>query len=226
MRNLKVPKLTANSTLSDVVRAHIQEGILQGKYVPGQRLKESDLAGELGISRSPIREAMKVLNEEGLISVEPWKGLRISKLNRLQMIELFAYREVLEGIAVELACDNIKSDLLGKLEDLVGNYLLSKDTSLQELSRNNQEFHQTIYEAAGNEYLLASTGTLRTLLALLPNENFRQPGRTKVILNEHRAIVDALRKRDPVAAKKAMLAHVGNSLNAHVSLIVEADLGI
>lgn len=226
MNNLKAPKLAANSTLSDLVRTHIQEGILQGNYAPGQRLKESELASALGISRSPIREAMKVLNEEGLISVEPWKGLRISKLNRLQMIELFAYREVLEGIAVELACENIKPEPLRKLEDLVGDYLLSKDISLQDLSRNNQEFHQSIYEAAGNEYLLASTGTLRTLLALLPNENFRLPGRTKVILNEHRAIVDALGNRDPAAAKKAMLEHVGNSLNAHVSLIVEADLGI
>ena len=219
-------KKAKSKTLSDVVRSHIQEGILSGSLFPGQRLKEKDLAAELNISRSPIREALKVLADDGLIVVTPWKGLSIAKLDRLQMLEIFVYREVLEEMAVEMACATISHERLEKLEELVGDHLFADDVTLSDLARNNQEFHRNIYEASENEYLLASVGALRALLALLPAENFRKPGRTRTIVDEHRQIVKSLRDRDPEAAKSAVREHIRNSAKAQMSLIIKDDLDI
>ncbi len=199
---------------------------MSGTFFPGKRLKETDLALELGISRSPIREALKVVEQEGLIVVEPWKGLSIAKLTRVQMLELFSYREVFEVMAIEMACESITAERLDLLSELVDDHLLSDDVTLADLARNNQEFHQTIYEATQNDFLKASVGTLRTLLALMPSETFRQPGRTATILEEHRAIVGGLKARDTEMAKAAIRTHIRNSAKSHMSLIVKADLGI
>lgn len=189
-------------------------------------MKETELAAALNISRSPIWEALKVLEGDGLIVVEPWKGLSVAKLTRAQILELFQYREALEEMAVEMACEKITQKQLDALYDLVSDVFLNDNVTLADLARNNQELHRNIYEAASNEFLMASVGPLRTLLALLPNENFRLPGRTKVILAEHRAIVDALANRDAEVAKAAIRTHIRNSAKAHMSLIIKADLGL
>lgn len=203
---------------------HIREGILAKRFRPGDRIREVEIVSTLGVSRSPIREAFKVLAEEGLIVIEPWKGLAITTFSRKEMIEIFEYREILDGLAAELACQKIGNAELRKLNTLIecSNYNIDIDSA--DLARNNQEFHDIIYCATENEYLVRAAGTLRTLLSLLPAADLRERHRTESVLFEHRAIVVALEERDPFKAKHAAKTHVKNSADALLFAIMEADL--
>lgn len=215
---------TPKKTLSDVVRKYIYDGIIGGRFAPGERLRETDIAKALKLSRSPIREAIKILENEGLVISEPWKGLIIADLSRIEMVEIFVYREALEGLASQLAAASITNAEIDRLEKLIEESDRGNAISSRELVENNQDFHQLIYEAARNKYLLESVGTLRTFLALLPGSNYEKKGRREVIVQEHLDIVRALRKRDGAAAKEAARAHVRNSMEAQMSFILNSEL--
>lgn len=208
------------NTLSDAVRAHLRDGILSGDYAPGQRIRETEIAEIVGVSRSPIREAIKILEAEGLLVSEAWQGLTIANPSRLQTLEIFQYREALEGLSAELACTSITSSELDDLEALVDKVDGKKRATPAELVRNNQEFHQTIYDATHNQYLIESVGTVKTLLALLPAANYTKDNRREVIVSEHRRIVKALRRRDPKAARSAACSHVRNSAKVQLQQFV------
>jgi len=214
------------NTLSDVVRAHIRDGILSGHYSPGQKLSETEIANIIGISRSPIREAIKVLEAEGLLVSETRKGLMIANPNRQQTLEIFQYREALEGLASELACTTITNEELDELKDLVDKVDGAIGATRAELVRNNQDFHQIIYAATQNKYLIESTGTLKTLLALLPATSYNQTNRRETIVIEHRQILEALRQRDAVLAKVVTKNHVRSSAKVQLQLIIETGAGI
>lgn len=211
---------TRTNTLSNVVLRYLLDGIVEGRFTPGQRLKEQDIAKALNLSRSPIREATKMLENEGLVIAEPWNGLVIASLSRMEMLEIFTYREALEGLAAELASQAITEDELDRLDHLVAQMRRSTDATPAELVANNKEFHQLIYEAAHNPYLLESAGMLRVFLALLPGSNYDKPGRREMIAQEHGDIVESLRRRNASTAKEVACTHVRNSTNAQMSFIL------
>lgn len=208
--------------LSDAVRSHIHEGILSGLYKPGDRLREAELAARLGVSRSPIREAISVLEGEGLVVYGPGKGLTIARFSRLETIELFAYREILEGLAAELAAQSITDETVDRLEGLVRAYRAARDEV--SLARNNQEFHRVIYHCTGNSYLIESIGTLRTLLALLPVEGTARRRAPTEVAAEHEALLEALRARDPARSRQVAEMHVRNSAAALLKVMLKEEV--
>lgn len=215
-------KLHQGDTLSDLVRSHIREGILRGQYRSGERLREAEIASRVGVSRSPVREAVKVLEDEGLITLEPWSGLRIASFSRLQMLEILAYREILEGLAAELACDRVSKAALQELERLAGDEFTSM--TKEERQRRDREFHKIIYESSDNEYLLESIDRLGAFLILLPAGSVDEPARAASILCEHRSILRALHDRDPSRARDAAKLHAENDAAAVLPAIIELDL--
>lgn len=211
-------------TLSDLVREYIQTSVVDGRLKPGERLREVDIAQALNMSRSPIREALKTLENEGLVQPASGKGMVVSKLSRVEILELFLYREVLEGLASELAAASITDEELEKLDELIAVAEQLADFSPAALVANNREFHQLIYIVTRNEYLIDSVGQLRKFLSLLPGTNYAKPERRAVIVQEHKDIVSALRRHDPAAAKEASRVHVRNSAFAQLSFILDVDL--
>jgi DNA-binding GntR family transcriptional regulator len=154
----------------------------------------------------------------------PWKGLTIARFSRLEMIELFAYREILEGLAAELSASSISDRTIEELQALVDAYQDFDDKAGVLLTRNNQKFHGIIYRATGNSYLIDSIGVLRTLLALLPFGGAAHRRPLKEIAAEHQALLDALRARDPVKSRQAAEAHVRNSAAALFAVILKEEV--
>lgn len=207
----KPVKKQGSETLVERVRTHIRDGILDGQYRPGDRLREVEIAKSLGVSRTPIREAVKALEWEGLISVEPWRGVVVSRLSRVQSCELFEFLETLEGFAAYLAAQNVTDEQLRRLDQILKKFETSAPDDVNLQMRMNMEFHAGVYEASNNRFLMQSIESLRTSLALLPMTALIYQERQKAVIKEHREIFKALAARNPELARKVATSHVRNS---------------
>jgi len=198
----------------DLLRTGVMDGILQ----PGQRLREVDVSDWLGMSRTPVREAFRRLERDGLITFVPHKGMTVTVLDHGAIMELYRMREVLEGTAASLAAQHATDAEIDVLKDM-----LSQEPPLQGDSRalaaHNVSFHNTIYAAAHNRYLLRSLNGLRDSMALLGETTYAVPGRIEAALTEHEVVVDAIARRDPSLADKAMRAHLRGAQHARLRQI-------
>jgi len=216
----------SNGTLMDTVRDHIRDEIISGRYAPGARLREVEIMQRLGVSRTPIREAVKALEVEGLITVEPWQGIVVAKLTRFQASDLFEFRETLEGLAAGLAAKEITEEELARLEELLRDAEECDINEIDTLSKKNRAFHQQIYNASRNRFLIQALNSLRISLALLPGTAFTMRHRQKAIFEEHRTLFVALRDRNPEAATIAARTHVKNSGMLLLSIFIGQDQSV
>lgn len=184
----------------------IRELIREGELHPGQRIIEVDIASRFGVSRTPVRDALQRLISEGLVSVGARRGLVVTELEPQQILELYALREVLEGFAARLAARHSSDSEIQTLRQLVRREAAQEDPA--DLALTNRLFHQAIYSAARNRYLLASLNGLRDSLALLRSTTFSAPGRPATALEEHTRIVDAIERRDGTAAEELARGHI------------------
>ncbi len=154
----------------------MREGIEKGHYRPGQRVRETDVADWLGVSRTPIRQALRHLEAEGLLRFVPWRGVVVAELDRQQVLELYSMRAALEGLAARLAARNIGPRDLARLEEVLAKAGKARDKP-KTMARLNRAFHSTIYESSQNRYLMQTLNGLRSSLALLQDTTFSEPGR-------------------------------------------------
>jgi DNA-binding GntR family transcriptional regulator len=195
----------------DLLRTAVMDGVL----VPGQRLREIDVSDWLGMSRTPVREAFRRLERDGLITFVPHKGMTVTVLDHGAIMELYRMREVLEGTAASLAAQHATDAEIDVLRDLISLEIpLTGDTKA--LAAHNVSFHNTIYSAAHNRYLLRSLNGLRDSMALLGETTYSVSGRIDAAINEHRTVVDAIARRDPALADKAMRAHLRGAQHARL----------
>ena len=148
--------------LRDVVFNTLREAILKGELKPGERLMELQLAAKLGVSRTPIREAIRMLEQEGLAVTVPRKGAEVAKMTEKDMEDVLVIRATLDELAVELACDAITEEQLAQLQRArreFENRILSKD--LKKIAQADVDFHDAIYQATGNARLMAMLSNLR-----------------------------------------------------------------
>lgn len=210
----------ARASRSEYVLEQIRESIQNGDYTPGERLTESELAERLGVSRTPVREALRRLESDGLLVFEPWRGVVVAQMDRQQVGELYTMREVLEGTAARLAAKHISEAEMDVLETL-----LAKETRQlkkpAELAKTNRHFHHAIYASAHNRYLMQTLSTLRNSLALLRGTTFSVPGRARVAHREHKEIVAAILGRDGIAAEEAARAHIRGAERARIKMLFE-----
>lgn len=200
--------LRSFSSRGEYVYAALRDAIHQGRFGPGARVVEVEIARELGVSRTPVRDALRRLESDGLLIVAPRRGLSVATLDQQQVLELYALREVLEGTAARLAAQHAGEGEIGALHDLVGRHRARLHDGPTALMSLNREFHQVIYQAARNRYVLQSLHSLRDSLALLPGTTYAAPGRPVAALAEHDRIVQAIARRDPAAAEEAARAHI------------------
>lgn len=212
-------KIQAKS-LVDTVAERLEEAIIGGELAPGERVFEQVLAADYGISRGPLREAIRRLEGRRLLERTANKGVRVVDLSPARLEELLQVRESLEGMAARLAAANIGPEEVAELRKLLETH---KETSLSKgyyQQSGDFDFHFRIVKASGNEFLISLlTEDLYDLLRLYRYKSSTMAGRAEQALSEHHAIVDALAARDPDAAEASMRTHISNArIHARMAL--------
>jgi DNA-binding GntR family transcriptional regulator len=199
-----------NISLSNAAYARIKAMIAEHRFLPGSRLNVEELARNLGASRTPIWEAVRKLEQEGLLRSVPNRGVFLVELTRKAAIELYSVREVLEGMAARLAVAQITEKSLQKMErSLRKQEAIVQQSDLVAYSREDFCFHELIYAASGNAFL-------QEILEGIAHK--ARPIGMQItpilfeLLSDHRNIVSALRQRDPVRAETAFREHIGRML--------------
>lgn len=202
----------ASPVLRNVLRSQVKdvlmERIIEGRYKPGARLVETQIARELGVSQAPVREALRDLESVGMVESFAFRGARVRKPTREELIEAFPVRAVLESLAASEAARRITDDQLEQLEQLIVDMeSAAKHGNAHEQAAANAEFHALIVEAAHNS-------TLERLWVFLEPwaRTYLTAARSGVDLNElavrHKKILKPLRERDSEAAAAAMREHL------------------
>ena len=196
----------------------IRQAIRDGRIKPGQRMRETELAERFAVSRTPIREAIRRLSSEGLIEDVAGRGLAVTQFTMAQVRELYFLRGVLEGAAASQAAQFASPSEIKAMEELIA---LSRPVVDRpaETAKLNLLFHQSIREAARNQYLTAALEQLADSLSLLPGTTFEAAGRAAVALNEHRDIISALKKHDGVKAEAAARSHIAKACDTRISMM-------
>jgi len=203
--------LTSGSDVSlrNKVFKYIKAQIINGHYQPGESLVESKLADELGVSRTPIREAIRLLELEGLVETIPNKGAIVLGISDKDVEDIYAIRKLIEGLAARWAAERINAvdkKEMQKTLDLMEFYAQKGD--LDELADLDNKFHQIIYEASGSKILNLTLSNLHQYVQLARLESLRVPNRLSQTLLEHRAILDSFLSGDANQAEQALSEHV------------------
>ena len=211
-----LPKAPLGGTAYD----RILRAVVQGDYEPGDRILEDEIAGQLSISRTPVREALRRLEDEGILVHEPHRGMTVAKLDFQMVQELYAVRDLLEGAAAARAARYATDADMALLEDLVEREPLAAKSSAT-MAAHNAQFHQAMYAAAHNRYLLKTLNVLANPLALLSKTAFSSPGRRAAAMAEHRKIFEAIKVRDPVKAEFEAREHLRSAQKTRLQIFAE-----
>jgi DNA-binding GntR family transcriptional regulator len=213
-------------SLHNETLVRLRDYIVEGNIPDGGRVPERQLCELLGISRTPLREALKVLAAEGLVELLPNRGARVRQLNEEDLAELFDVMGGLEGLAGRLACENITDAEIAEIERLhyeMYGFYLHRD--MQGYFRVNQLIHQKIVDAARNATLLATYGNFAGRIRRIRySANFaRKRERWGEAMREHESILDALRRRAGNELSDILFRHLRNKRTAAIEHLSEAD---
>jgi DNA-binding GntR family transcriptional regulator len=186
----------------DAVRDDIRSGGLR----PGERLRETEIAERMGVSRTPVREALKRLESDGLVTFGQPRGLTVTELSQGQILDLYAMREVLEGAAARFAAERASPLEIATLKQILEQH--KHASSPEEVAAVNRQLHDAIVGAAHNLYLQRVMTVLSDALALLGTTTYSVPGRIASGWKENAQIVDCIERRDAAGAEKAAQAHI------------------
>jgi DNA-binding GntR family transcriptional regulator len=188
--------------------------IRSGTLLPGARLRETDLAARLGISRTPVREAIRQLEADGLVIHMPRQGATIRALDYAEVIELYEMRAVLEGTAARLAARSASDVELAELAAL--NAELAATATSQLAQELNRQFHMMLLDAARNRFLIKSISALQKTLLILGPTTLTDSTRAADAVAEHASVLRALSSRDEAAAEAAMRTHISAAMAVRV----------
>lgn len=202
----------------EIAYARLKEAIQAGELKPGQRIREVEMAARLSMSRTPVREALRRLEADGLLTFAPYRGMVIAELDHQAVMELYQMREVLEGTAAALAARHASEAEIAVLRDIMAGDP-GDDADPYRLAQHNRQFHGALYRGAHNRYLLKTLNVLRDAMALLGMTTLSLTGRSDTAREEHAAIVAAVEARDPAVAEQAARAHIRAAQRARIRLM-------
>jgi len=212
---VKVPlaKVTGGSVLKDWVTVSLREAILSGYFKPGEKIDQDLIAKELGVSRTPVREAVMMLEAEGFVEVRPRRGAFIVTLSPRDIQEICEIRGLLEAEAVRQVTPLISDSVLDDIEEFLSETQVRFEAGdVAAHFESDIYFHETIVGLAENKLLREVLSGLTNRIARLRQFAQAQPGQHLVeSFKEHRAILEAMRRRDAEAAGEAMRMHLENS---------------
>ncbi len=199
----------SNLSLTNQAYQQVKRVILEHQIPLGGKLNEGELAATLGISRTPIREAINRLEKEGLVEIFPQRGAFVVKFSEKDIFELFLIRENLEGLAIYLAAKKLNEKDLARLEGCIQGFIEPfTDQDIQRYAREDFKFHQTIILLSGAQRLINLISTLYDHIRIFRLTTMGLSDRMKTSLNEHRWIITSLRKGNPEASEQRMRQHL------------------
>lgn len=195
--------------VSDRIRAAIENAVKDGAMLPGDSIDEAALADQYQVSRTPVREALIQLQAQGIVTSLPRGGMIVAKMDLQQLLSLWELLAELEGVAVRLACQRMTKD---ELESIVRHHeasaLIVEADDVAGWQDSNLGFHELIYRATRNPYLRQEVLRIRTRTGYYRKHAFGALGRIRASFEQHRLVVEALKRGDADAAVQAMVAHM------------------
>jgi DNA-binding GntR family transcriptional regulator len=200
--------LTRNA--SSAATELIRQAIVDGRLPPGRRLKEEELARELGISRTPVREALLMLHAEGLVDAAPNRGAAVRSHSVEDLDDLYQLRAVLEGYSTRRAATRLSEDEIGSLRESCERFdgLLADGADMNALVKENLVFHQTILESSGSARLIAMVRQVIELPLVYRSYVWYSPEQQRISAHYHHQITRALEDRDSERAELVMKEHI------------------
>lgn len=208
--NLKV-NLNEYLPLRDVVFNTLREAILKGEFQPGERLMEKQLAEKMGVSRTPIREAIRKLELEGLVMMVPRKGAEVAQITEKDLKDVLEVRATLEALAVRLACDKMTDEDMKRMSEVNAAFkvvAMSKD--VDGVIAKDIEFHDVIFQSTKNDKLIQIINNLREQIYRFRVEYILKMGDYSPLVKEHDEIVNAIRNRNVKEAQALAEKHIEN----------------
>ena len=189
----------------------LQAGAIQ----PGDYLREQQLAEEFGISRTPVREALRKLETEGLLVSEPRLGMRVRVLDYTEVIEIYEVREVHERAVARIAAVKATDIELAELKNIQASFEKAKNNS-GKMAALNQQFHFALLQMAKNRFLTKAVESMQRTMLVLGPSTLTEPKRANTAIKEHRALIQALEKRDADKAESIMSTHLQNAQQSRI----------
>lgn len=197
--------------LRDVVFNTLRKAILTGELKPGERLMEIHLANRLGVSRTPIREAIRKLELEGLVTMIPRRGAEVAQITEKSMKDVLEVRRALDALCAELACDRISEEEMGKLEEACAGFEKATRTGdTTAIAKADVALHDIIVAATGNRRLVQLVNNLAEQMYRYRFEYIKDESQHERLVEEHRIIYESIRAKDREAAAAAAKMHIDN----------------
>lgn len=208
--------------LRDVVFNTLREAILKGELKPGERLMEMHLANRLGVSRTPIREAIRMLEQEGLAVTIPRKGAQVAKMTEKDLQDVLEVRDALDELAVVCACERMTQEQFVLLQKAMKDFEAATNTDdVRSIVETDEAFHDVIYAAAANPKLENIINSAREQMYRYRYEYVKDTSVYAQLIEEHKAIIAGFEKRDVEYVKKIMHTHLANQIDAVRTVIRE-----
>ncbi len=206
--------------LRDVVFNTLRQAILTGELKPGERLMEIHLANKLGVSRTPIREAIRKLELEGLVTMIPRRGAEVAQITEKSMNDVLEVRRALDALCVELACERITPEDTERLKLACEAFETAvKTRDIKQIARADVELHDIIVQATGNQRLIQLINNLSEQMYRYRFEYIKDISQHQRLIDEHRMIYEAIVKNDKEAASQAAHVHIDNQKKAIIAQI-------
>ena len=221
---VKVPKLKMDSyqPLRDVIFETLRKAIVSGDIKPGERLMEVSLADQMGVSRTPVREAIRRLEAEGLVTMTPRKGTHVSELSVKDIMDVLEVRTVLDKLATDLAAKRMQPAQLKSLESVHKQYISCVEReNMEGAVKKDVEFHDLIYAASGNPRLVAVAGSLREHIYRFRVIYMSGSLIAENVLNEHEEILTALKEAQNNIASNLAEKHIRNQMETIIKTVTE-----
>ena len=210
MNDLKL-NISEYLPLRDVVFKTLREAILKGDLAPGERLMEIKLANQLGVSRTPIREAIRKLELEGLVVMVPRKGAEVAKITEKDLRDVLEVRASLEELAISLACERITDEKIAELKDALEQFsTVIKGKDVTKIAQMDVAFHDVIFEATQNARLVQMVNNLREQMYRYRLEYLKDFSTHSRLDEEHVKIFEAVSARDIERATALIREHIYN----------------
>ena len=195
--------------LREMVYEELKMQILTGTIVPGTRMMEVELANQIGVSRTPVREAIRKLEKEGLVVIEPRKGAYASQISTKDMVEILEVRQNMEGLAAFFAASRMQPDQLSELKEVAGLYNTAvADGNMEDMIKYDTRFHRIIVESCNNKILVQMIEQLQELVLRFRYIYYDDFRRAEKMPEEHRMILEAIEKGDADSARQAADVHI------------------
>ena len=207
-------KMDAFLPLRDVVFQTLRQAILREDLAPGERLMEIPLANKLGVSRTPLREAIRMLEQEGLVVMIPRRGAQVAGISEKSLRDVLEVRKSLEKLAVELACERMTEEDMKEMNRAEEAFSAAvHEGDALRIAETDEQFHDVIYNSTGNTKLVQLLNNLREQMYRYRLEHIKDEKSRLPLLEEHQRMMAALRSRDVELAKKAAGEHIVNQEN-------------